>query len=114
MHKDAKPESIISMLQGLTPAETKKWLQAATIKIKVEAGCLIWLPPAHLPWVFGIDSEQSYGYYQPVMSLELLHKLPINVRDELKSYFAGALTSLKKQEPWTTMAPTIDRFLTGL
>ena len=64
--------SFHSMLQALTPADAKRWMQKSSSVVSLATGSLLWIPYGYFPWLIGTSSAISYCLWLPVFSPSLM------------------------------------------
>ena len=100
-----------SSIQGLTPADAKRWLDDVGTKVQLAKGDALWMPPGYVPWVFGTSEGMNISAYIPLLSEGLFRKLTKDTLREVCDSFSKFLAEAKRKEPWTSTEKLLTPFL---
>ena len=80
-----------SMLQGLTPANAKKWLQSIVKHVHLKTGSMVFVPYGYAIWTISHSSSENYSILMPVMSSSLFGtvrpEIATNIKNPNKDFF---------------------------
>ena len=97
------------MLQGLAPAEAKRWLSEHAKFANLAEGDIAWVPYGFVPWMVSTSSGHSFATFTPVFSPALAGEIHESVRAASGEYIFTLLDSAVK-EPRLELRETLKGF----
>ena len=99
------------MLNGLAPADAKKWLGAECHFVTLAEGEMLFIPFGFVTWYVSLTTPHSVVLHVPVLSDSLYKDLVAPVRNEIASNMMSFLDANGNKPPFGKSMPTIKRWI---
>ena len=103
-------QGLHSMLSNLTPNAAAQWMDKNSVRMKLDAGEICWVPYGWVVWTVTTGTGNSYVYDIPVFSEGLLLTSPPAVRKEISEFQVKFIDQVGSVAPWDEIGDCIRRW----